>query len=364
MIRDLLINKTGEEKAQIKGAEIAKIKTVAKVKVGDYWIEILDTKETDGGVEVFVRAWDKNGQIGFGDGTVDIERFVIINPPILVDDPLGDIIREWTNYVTGKSEIRRLREDPQEAILRALSHTISIGGQKFDGSKVVKDKIGNTHTIFYPVAGANEPVDGHAGYNGQNVTWATIHAGTAANQSSDTSGVFNIIVRTANTSPNFSELWRSPVNFDTSSIDDGDTIDSATLSLHAGGSSAVLGGGVNITAYSGSTSAVTTASYNLSNYLDVKMSTDIAISAWDGANFNDFALNATGLSNIDKTGISQFGIRITYDIENTAPSHPGSSQYSYVQPKQADAAGTDTDPKLVVVHSVAAVAFTPRVMIF
>src|SRR3990167_1069334 len=38
---------------------------------------------------------------GFGaDGSVEIERFRIYNPPILVDDPNGTIIREWTDEIT------------------------------------------------------------------------------------------------------------------------------------------------------------------------------------------------------------------------------------------------------------------------
>src|SRR3990167_7351815 len=102
MIRDLLENKTGKEKANIKGQEIAKqVVSVARTNVkssgADFDIEVVETKAIEGGVEVFARAWTPDGkQVGFGkDGSVDLERFVFINPPILVVDPLGDILHEW-----------------------------------------------------------------------------------------------------------------------------------------------------------------------------------------------------------------------------------------------------------------------------
>ena len=52
MIKDLLIGKTGAEKARIKGQEIAKIGAVPKTKKGNYDIEIVEMKPIEKGVEV------------------------------------------------------------------------------------------------------------------------------------------------------------------------------------------------------------------------------------------------------------------------------------------------------------------------
>src|SRR3990167_4451732 len=86
--------------------------------------------------------WTPGGkQVGFGkDGTVDIERFVFINPPILVSDPNGDIIREWTDDTTGELKQRKLRESPQEALLQSLAHTISVKKEKFGSERIVRGK--------------------------------------------------------------------------------------------------------------------------------------------------------------------------------------------------------------------------------
>ena len=60
-------------------------------------IEIVKTNLIEGGIEVFARAWRDGNQIGFGaDGSVDVERFKVFNPPILVLDEQGPLI------VTGK----------------------------------------------------------------------------------------------------------------------------------------------------------------------------------------------------------------------------------------------------------------------
>src|SRR3990167_555672 len=165
MIRELLEDRTAEQRASIKGLEIARVlvsnpRTNVKFSGADFDIEILETKPINKGVEVLARAWHPGGrQVGFGvDGSVDIERFRIFNPPILVTDPVGDILHEWVDP-QGEPRHRKLREDPKEALLRDLAHTIKLVGK--DGRNIVRGKIGNTTSTFYPAAGSGGgvPVD-------------------------------------------------------------------------------------------------------------------------------------------------------------------------------------------------------------
>src|SRR3990167_2105288 len=105
-IRDLPI--PAKDRANFKGQEIAKaVISVARTNVkfsgADYDIEIISIKNITDGVEVLARAWKDGEQIGFGkDGSVDVERFNIINPPILIYQPDGDIIKNWTHPDTGE----------------------------------------------------------------------------------------------------------------------------------------------------------------------------------------------------------------------------------------------------------------------
>ncbi len=80
----------------------------------------------------------------------------------------------------------------------------------------------------------------------------------------------------------------------------------------------------------------------------------ISQASWNNAGYNDFTLNAAGLAQITKGGISKFGLReVTYDVGNVDPNtvSPGSDCYSYVVPKSSNQGGTTNDPKLVVIYT-------------
>src|SRR5262249_51876260 len=100
------------------------------------------------------------------DGSIDIERFRIFNPPILVEDPNGDINQEWTDD-DGAHHTRHLREDAKEALLQSLEQTIAVKKDQYTAENLEPGKIGNTTDTFYPAAGSNSPVDGYARNYGQ-----------------------------------------------------------------------------------------------------------------------------------------------------------------------------------------------------
>ena len=146
-------------------------------------------------------------------------------------------------------------------------------------------------------------------------------------------------------------IYRTLMTFDTSIISAGDTITSATLSLYsttinqqveapypsnpqivsatpAANNNIVLGDFDQIGSTVFSDSAPTLATF-------------AATAAYHG-----FALNSSGIANINKGGISKFAVRGTNDLNNTAPS-----ARSYGDFYTADQTGTANDPKLVVVTS-------------
>ena len=240
MIEELK-NNTPKEKANIKSIEIAKLK-IAKFKKGDLIIEIIgDIVAIDGGIQLFAKSWKSGKQLGFGkDGLVEIERFRFYNPPILVDDPNGNIIRKWEekNLNTKKTETKQriLKYSPEEAIKEFLSHTISLVGK--ENANIVKDKVGNTTSTFYPAAGANSPVDGHIRSTDQTPwsSWTILRAATGMDMLSDDTGAFVIFSRmaTGQTENTYADVGRGIFLFDTSSIGT-DVVDSATLSLYGTG---------------------------------------------------------------------------------------------------------------------------------
>ena len=64
--------------------------------------------------------------------------------------------------------------------------------------------------------------------------------------------------------------------------------------------------------------------------------------------YAEFTLNASGLSNISKTGVSRFGTRSKNDIINVEPS--GSSVTAY-RVYKANHTGTTKDPLLTVTYA-------------
>ena len=346
-----LENKTAKEKATIKGLEIAKIAKGKKTR-SKYEIEITDTKAIEGGVEIFARVSENGKQIGFGrDGTIDIERFVFVNPPIMVDDPSGAIVRKWNDSRTGERKQRKLKEDPDEAILRALEHVIFVKQQKFDDTKIVQGKVGNTTTTVYP------SVDGRTYYRsgggGSGVNWATYQAaGGTAGQVSDslTSDRLSILEADSGTD-DWRVLGRGHFAFDTSGIDDTDDIDSAVMSLYGTTKTQLFTEAPSLNLYS-TTGVFTTSLVNTDHELAgaTAYSTAISYASFSTSGYNDYTFNSAGLADISKTGYTRMVTRDVADATNVEPTW-GASGYNQFLAYMSDEAGTDKDPVLVIEHS-------------
>ncbi len=336
-----------------KSQTIAALGTIEKTARENYSIEVTSMNQIEGGVEVFARAWDKNGeQIGFGtDGTVEMERFRIFNPPILVLDTNGSIVR--TNPKT--REAFNYREDPKEALLQTLEHNFSVMKNIHSGEKIVKGKIGRTTDTYYPDAHPETTsVDGLV-YQSLNTNWATIHDAVGSDASIDNTAttIFGKIEARNAAGGNWNQLARSIHLFDTSALPDTDTITSATVSYY--GSSKdndFSGNSFTFNVYSSNPASNTTlVPADYSTLGSSAYSTAISYANWSTTAYNNFALNSTGLASISKTGVTKLGGReAAYDGANVAPTWE-QGKIAEVLFHTADETGTTQDPKLVVEHS-------------
>jgi len=328
-------------------------------------IEIVDINEIDGGVEVFARAWKNGKQIGFGkDGTVGIERFRIFNPPILVPDENGDIVREWEeeDLDTGKkiAKQRKLREEPQEALLQVIEHNLSVMKNIHDDSNIVAGKRGNTTSTFYPDAGTGGgSYDG--GFSNDDVTWANAHDTTTPDLTFDTATALEL-----NFNTNY-RVQRQFYGFDTSPLT-GEEITSAVLTTTASRNS--LGSATNIrlvTFDSTSTNSVTSADFAVSNWGTTALSdTEYNYNDINGdGTTDDWILNSAGISAINKSGVTFLAPRnIQHDINDVAPGTGGTESDITIGIYQADQTGSTNDPKLVVEHVLSANSNSRRLQMF
>ena len=152
-----------------------------------------------------------------------------------------------------------------------------------------------------------------------------------------------VVVQTDSNPDDGTRIDRVFLPFDTSSIPDDATINSATLSFYPTGRTNTGSGSIAVCLTTqASTSSLVDADY--SQVGTVRQASDITIASLTLNAYNDIALNATGVSNINKTGFTKLGLRIARDIDNS----PAGSIDTTVQMAMSEATGTSQDPKLVI----------------
>ena len=337
---------------------MAKIGSVAKQRRTDQYfdgyIQIVEMNPINGGVEVFARAWDSTGkQYGFDkDGSVDIERFQIINPPIMVPDGTKSLV---TNEF-GQSHLRNnFKEDVQEAMLQSLGHTISVKQQKFLSSNIVPGKRGNTTTTAYPDPNVESTsVDGYVGRNsGPNVSWTTLVNGAGTDVADIDANALCAFTQASADSGLYNQIRRCITLFDMSAIPAGEVADSGTYSVYVEAIDDVTDMGTTMVAFkttTASNTALAAGDYTTSA-LGAKISdTSTDLSSLTTSAYNNFTLNATGVAAV-VDGITKFGVTTEQDRADSAPTWQANSTTNATV-SMADTAGTTQDPKLVVESSV------------
>lgn len=325
-------------------------------------IEITSVEPIDGGVQVFARAWSDGEQIGFGsDGTVDIERFRIMNPPVLVSDAAGDVVIEEYNAEHDKTTVLRFREDAEQAILQAVAATILVKNEVFGSSSIITDKVGNTTTTVYSDTG-----DGIL--RSSSTVWSTARDATSSTlQSGLSTGYISSELEGSNYN-----IYVPFLMFDTSSVPSSDTISSATFSISLNGDN--TSGNSQTLAIGNSAQATwnspASGDFDARGHTGSLGSSGVTHPSGTTSGYLDFTLNATGIGFIARsgetipgtasaTGKTQLTILYSSDTSNSAPT-----VRCYAQIRMAEQTGTTNDPKLVVEHAAAAATFTPRVMVY
>ncbi len=341
-IASSLLGKNFLERAELKAQAMSLVKIGTSTPIVDskfgITLEIQAIEKIENGVQVFIRAWKNGKQLGFGpDGSIEIERIRIINPPILV------------------RRNGQLVEDLKVALEESVLHTVASIGQ--ENTSILAGSIGNTTTTVYPASGAISPVDGRCSED-RYPSWTQVRDSLNCRISSvvEANGNLYNTLGTGSGASNYA-ITRNYTFFDTSAIPDMDAIYSATYSL--------FGNGPGDTSLAGTVQrvhVVTSNSINSSNIYTSDFPSVGSVSlgesdnSWDTANYNDFPLNATGMSAVSKVGITKFAIRGHYDLMDIVPDNANEFSVGFYF---ADQAGTTNDPKLIVQHTANAIPLPP-----
>lgn len=346
----------GLAQAQAKSGKLAGVGALSRRQRDGFEIEIVSTREIfDGtGVEAMVKAWKNGERVGFADGTVEIERFRIFNPPVLVPDPAGSITIERTNY-KGVTFSLNYREDYQEALLQVVEHALSVI-EIYDDSNIVTGKKGSTVSTFFSEPNVEVNVmDAVTSTFNANDTWANIRS-AAGDGSNDAGGTISAVIRSG-ASSGFEGINRAVIGFVTSSIGS-DTVDSGTLSFTCDDAGDNFAHFISVdTNPPASNTSIVDSDFDVAGWSGTKQAADIDLSdlTCDSSAYNDASLVAAGKTTVNTSGNTWFGWRITADLTNTEPSR-GNGIDGGPSIIASEAAGTSTDPKLVISHSVAAAA--------
>ena len=162
-------------------------------------------------------------------------------------------------------------------------------------------------------------IDGWIQQNGGVNTWAALREGAGSSHSVTDGGGNGLWLGASTTTNRWSYLRRFPILFNTTTIPASAIITSATISIYGSGYSNNFSLSVDCVT-SNPASNTDLANGDFTSFGTTLLATSIALSAWNNSNWNVFTLNATGIANITKAGISKFGLRLSADTTNTEPA--------------------------------------------
>lgn len=230
--------------------------------------------------------------------------------------------------------------------------------RKLDGRKIAE--LGryiflDTLTVYPDANPETTSVDGRVWVGAQDAVWGTVR-GTAGNNSADTdASQFFVYADATTTSNQFATIGRGIFLFDTSSLTASANISAATFSLYGTAKSNGLSftdahASVALVSSSpASNIALVNADFNIANFGSTRFATDFSYASFSIVGYNDMALNASGITNISKTGVSKFGTMFTCDLDNTAPNWISGLSTS-INCNYAD--NGSNKPKLVVTYTL------------
>lgn len=308
------------------------------------YIEVPQIDDFGSSVRVYARAWDsQNNQIGFGDGTVDLEQFIIKNPPVLIPDNNNGTILKDIYDITGKEVIqqKRFTYNPQYALLKVLAQVIKNKKQTHTNSDIIPYSLGNTTYVIYP------DVD-YVHYSGIDSSWAAVHDQLTADQIQDNTTNYYLA---ENSSGSNWHITRVSQWFDTSDVDSED-IDSSSYTMFANAFSSCSGTFyIEVVDYTGSKIAT------VNDYQKFGASSYGSLEVPSGTlDEDELSVElSSDLNAMFATGSTSLGFILDDDLNDSAPGCTGGQQ---LLAYGVDYSGTTFDPYLTVEMSAAAATST------
>lgn len=209
--------------------------------------------------------------------------------------------------------------------------------------------------------------DGRVAY-AAGANWATTHdASSSASHDTYDSGAA-LYPQSSSDVSNFANIGRVFILFNTASLTSSAVVSAGTVSMYCTNSSNGINDGKDyvtiVTSSPASNTGLVDDDFDQCGAISnpTKQSNDIDISGVSTSAYQDWTLNATGISNISLTGITKFGAREGHDQENSSVTGSG-SRANWLELTAAENAGTSQDPKLVVTYTTVSPSPLPVLII-
>lgn len=197
-------------------------------------------------------------------------------------------------------------------------------------------------------------VDSYVGRSTDNESLATIIAGAGNTIDSDANALYTES-STGSSANTWSGLYRSFMHFDTSPLTADASISAAVFSGVKTNNSNTLGVPGSRTFHMVQSTVVSNNTMAETDKNNVG-SVDFGSISYDdfiaGSGYKDIALNAAGIANISKTGVSKFATRSQYDLNGSFGDTWSSLKSFYIAWKSSSASGTTEDPMLTITYSL------------
>lgn len=180
-----------------------------------------------------------------------------------------------------------------------------------------------SETTFNPDANVETTsVDGAAWYGTGGATFTVLRDGSGSGSQDDSANAITPLVDCASLENQYGTMTRGIFLFDTSSLTAGATLSDAIFSTYVTAKASNLGQSIWMVDSSPNEN-ILIGNYDYEgNYTDITAQSDTkpAVSGISTSAYLDFTCNSTGLGNVSKTSITKYGLKMSADATNTAPT--------------------------------------------
>lgn len=218
----------------------------------------------------------------------------------------------------------------------------------------------DTLTVYPRSITTTNPIDGFVSRNSPFSTFSQLRDG-AGTQASTTGDTARTELDSSGNSNTYIQLDRGVSCFDTSSLTSLANISVANIQYRGTAKGNGLG---SPSMHSCSASPASTSSLSATDYtlLGTTSFGSVDYASFSISGYNAISLNSSGIANISKTGISKFGTRLSWDINNNTTGLTWATiSWSGFNFRNANYTGTSQDPMLVITYTLAS-AFLPQII--